>query len=318
MTESTIVPHNHDILLGRGGNNNRHDGNEMLRSLARKHATQYRRSAKKRKSALSRDLVKQVRCLKPPGRFLKLKLLPNGTRVWNDVGDDAAREKTSQVLRDAVGALENNKTRVYRRKNKPEKSWMPLTDLTEPPSQDPAGCKDEFQVQQAQLYVNKKSRRNAEYSSERLNFADAHMQSIRPIPMTRNAAYQPYSGFPHRPSHPTKTQSHIYHASHTSASKHSTQSTCASIPSIQKIVTPQLSECWRDAGYHHHTTSWASVHNVRHGCQGTSNWNGHIHKSHDNTHQPDLDHMRLTHHDSWDMALDSEDFQPFDDLSWIS
>jgi hypothetical protein len=53
--------------------------------------------------------VKQVRELDPPGRFLKISSDQSGTfGEWLDVGDIAAREKTSQVLRDAVGCLENH------------------------------------------------------------------------------------------------------------------------------------------------------------------------------------------------------------------
>jgi hypothetical protein len=43
-------------------------------------------------------MVDAVRSLSPPGRFLKK--CPNSK--WEDVGDEIAREKTSQVLRDAI------------------------------------------------------------------------------------------------------------------------------------------------------------------------------------------------------------------------
>lgn len=59
-------------------------------------------SSKKGKSHISRCLVECIRNLNPPGRFLKKK---SGSGVWEDVGDDVAREKTSQALRDAVSAL---------------------------------------------------------------------------------------------------------------------------------------------------------------------------------------------------------------------
>lgn len=94
-----IQPHENDILMGRGGKNNQHVGNEKLRGLARLQSENYRAASKKGKSCISRDLVKQVRNLNPPGRFLKKN---NGTGAWEDVGDDVAREKASQVLRDAV------------------------------------------------------------------------------------------------------------------------------------------------------------------------------------------------------------------------
>ena len=114
------IPHKNDVLLGRGGNNNKHTGNENLRNLARERAYQYSRSTKKGKSELSRKLVKHVRDLDPPGRFLKISSDQSGTYgEWLDVGDIAAREKTSQVLRDAVGCLENHNPCMAVNRNSP-------------------------------------------------------------------------------------------------------------------------------------------------------------------------------------------------------
>mmetsp|Transcript_22772 Transcript_22772/g.34454 ORF Transcript_22772/g.34454 Transcript_22772/m.34454 type:complete len:341 (-) Transcript_22772:72-1094(-) len=98
-SEEDIEPHENDILMGRGGKNNQHVGNEKLRGFARLESENYRVASKKGKSNISRELVKKVRELDPPGRFLRKN---NLTGEWEDVGDDIAREKTSQVLRDAV------------------------------------------------------------------------------------------------------------------------------------------------------------------------------------------------------------------------
>lgn len=94
-----IQPHENDILMGRGGRNNQHVGNEKFRGFARLESDNYRIASKKGKSNISRELVKKARRLDPPGRFLKKNNLTGG---WEDVGDDIAREKASQVLRDAV------------------------------------------------------------------------------------------------------------------------------------------------------------------------------------------------------------------------
>ena len=67
--EGTIeTPHQNDILLGRGGNNNRWIGNEMLRNLAWERCEEYRTASKKRKAEMSREIVAQVRQMDPPGR----------------------------------------------------------------------------------------------------------------------------------------------------------------------------------------------------------------------------------------------------------
>lgn len=100
-----IVPHENDILLGRGGKNNQHVGNEQLRSIARSHRNNYRMSTKKGKSHISREIVAFIRRMDPPGRFLKKDGV---TGRWEDVEDDTAREKVSQVLRDAVSAIKGS------------------------------------------------------------------------------------------------------------------------------------------------------------------------------------------------------------------
>lgn len=99
--ETVIVPHEHDILFGRGGKNNKHVGNERLRRMARASVPTYRTASKKSKSHISRTIVSDVHSLVPPGRFLKRD---HDTGLWVEVGDDVAREKTSQALRDAVSA----------------------------------------------------------------------------------------------------------------------------------------------------------------------------------------------------------------------
>lgn len=86
----------------RGGKNNQHSGNEKLRQYAKEEGANYRCSTKKGKSAISRDLVQKMRDLNPSARFLKRNV---STGEWEDVGDEVAREKASQVLRDAVALL---------------------------------------------------------------------------------------------------------------------------------------------------------------------------------------------------------------------
>jgi len=100
-----IIPNENDVLLGRGGKNNRHVGNERLRSLAKTYVDAYTRSTKKGKSNISWDLVQAVRSMNPPGRFLKRD---SAAENWIDVGDECAREKTSQAMRDAIAASNHN------------------------------------------------------------------------------------------------------------------------------------------------------------------------------------------------------------------
>lgn len=98
--EIILEPQENDVLLGRGGKNNQHVGNAHFRQLARLRRDEYQRARKKLKVTISRELVDQVREKK--GRFLK----KSGTEGWQDVGDDVAREKASQLLRDTVSGRE--------------------------------------------------------------------------------------------------------------------------------------------------------------------------------------------------------------------
>ena len=66
--QDPIEPHEHDVLMGRGGRNNQHSGNEILRQFARVQKDKYQMASKKGKSALSRLIVRQMRELDPPAR----------------------------------------------------------------------------------------------------------------------------------------------------------------------------------------------------------------------------------------------------------
>lgn len=94
-----IQPNENDILLGRGGNNNKHVGNAQLRRLVQMHCGAYKKSNKKAKSAIAWELVKYIQNLSPPGRFLRKD--PE-TNEWQIVDDKIAKEKMNQSLRDAV------------------------------------------------------------------------------------------------------------------------------------------------------------------------------------------------------------------------
>jgi hypothetical protein len=63
-----IVVTDNDVLLGRGGNNNQHSGNEKLRLMAIKYSSFYRAALKKEKPTIALLLVYLVQITKPNGR----------------------------------------------------------------------------------------------------------------------------------------------------------------------------------------------------------------------------------------------------------
>merc|ERR1712232_107656 len=71
-------------------------GNIHFRQLVSKYEHDYRATHRKAdKTDISARIVSIIRTLDPPGRFLK-----NTEGVWRDVGDEKARNKTSQALRE--------------------------------------------------------------------------------------------------------------------------------------------------------------------------------------------------------------------------
>jgi hypothetical protein len=65
------IPHEHDVLLGRGGRNNQWMGNEILRRGALELCNQYRKAKKHEKSSIAWELVQKMHHLIPKeGRFV--------------------------------------------------------------------------------------------------------------------------------------------------------------------------------------------------------------------------------------------------------
>uniref|UniRef100_A0A7S2KBQ9 DUF6824 domain-containing protein n=1 Tax=Leptocylindrus danicus TaxID=163516 RepID=A0A7S2KBQ9_9STRA len=95
-------PGENDVLCGRGGGTNNHIGNERFRILVQTKKKLYLQSSKRDKPLVSREIVALVRGQNPPGRFLGKDVR---TGLWFDIGDQKAREKTSQALREGAPNL---------------------------------------------------------------------------------------------------------------------------------------------------------------------------------------------------------------------
>ena len=82
------------VLSGRGGGTNLHPGNRFYRELIFTMRKEYDNASKSKKPLVSKKIVSMVR--QNGGRFLS-KNRKDG--LYYDIGDEAAREKTSQALR---------------------------------------------------------------------------------------------------------------------------------------------------------------------------------------------------------------------------
>mmetsp|Transcript_21863 Transcript_21863/g.47300 ORF Transcript_21863/g.47300 Transcript_21863/m.47300 type:complete len:398 (+) Transcript_21863:136-1329(+) len=86
-----------DVLSGRGGGTNNHAGNKHFRELVDQYRSEYVLSKKWAKREIARSIVMSIRS--GGGRFLKKE-----GSFWRDIGDQKAREKTSQALREGLAA----------------------------------------------------------------------------------------------------------------------------------------------------------------------------------------------------------------------
>jgi hypothetical protein len=120
-----ITPHDHDVLSGRGNFVNYHAGNEHFRALVRKHKVAYVACPKPQKAKFSRMIVEEIRNRNPPGRFLKQD---NSTKLWYDIGEKKALDKTRQALRE--GAPE-----IMKELSGDDSEDEDVTGTTEQPSQ---------------------------------------------------------------------------------------------------------------------------------------------------------------------------------------
>mmetsp|Transcript_11313 Transcript_11313/g.32492 ORF Transcript_11313/g.32492 Transcript_11313/m.32492 type:complete len:169 (+) Transcript_11313:113-619(+) len=107
QTHGIIAPHEHDVLSGRGNFVNYHAGNEHFRALVRKHKLEYVKCPKPQKGKFSRMIVDEIKNRHPPGRFLKQD---GATKLWYDIGEKKALDKTRQALREGAPEIMKDMT----------------------------------------------------------------------------------------------------------------------------------------------------------------------------------------------------------------
>ena len=138
--ERVDVPKEHDVLCGRGGSINSHIGNEFFRQLVEKRKRVYLTARFKReKRLIASSIVSDIRS--KGGRFLARKGGKDG--YWEDIGDEKARDKTSQALRENAPSIraeietEINEQRKEMQLQEEEQQYPPPAAAYPPP---PAGA----------------------------------------------------------------------------------------------------------------------------------------------------------------------------------
>ena len=98
--DASIGPN--DVLLGRGGATNNHDGNRKFRLIVAEHQHEYLQARKRDKVIIARRIVAIVQGT--GGRFLKQG---HSNSTWVEVTDKRAQEKASQALREGLDVRNN-------------------------------------------------------------------------------------------------------------------------------------------------------------------------------------------------------------------
>jgi len=106
--QKAISPHQNDVLSGRGSGITSHPGNEFLRYLVANAKAKYLlKSSKGEKTRIGQSIVDHIRSRHPPGRFLARceddePGSPGARGLWYDIGDQRARQKVNQCLREGA------------------------------------------------------------------------------------------------------------------------------------------------------------------------------------------------------------------------
>jgi hypothetical protein len=133
---NTIIrtPTHHDVLFGRGGSINAHEGNILFRHVVNQYKDAYMRASKHSKPTIANEVVSVIYNLNPPGRFLapisesQKNYKKNGSITWYNVGLKKARAKASQCLRERIRNDAKHKKDLQSRHKEQRKYWNEVSN----------------------------------------------------------------------------------------------------------------------------------------------------------------------------------------------
>ena len=101
------TPTQNDILLGRGGLVNKHEGNIRFRNFVKEKKAEYLAHTTKKiaKAQIAAEIVEKIKALNPPGRFLEFD---KESGSWSEIDDHKAKKKTGQALREGSTKYRTN------------------------------------------------------------------------------------------------------------------------------------------------------------------------------------------------------------------
>ena len=100
------TPHPHDVLAGRGGGINSHEGNKVFRDHVKVYKNDYNLArSKAEKARVARKVMELIQSQSPPGRFLQREANNAVGTYWVEIDDAKAMAKTSQALREGAPSI---------------------------------------------------------------------------------------------------------------------------------------------------------------------------------------------------------------------
>jgi len=100
-----IIPNINDVLCGRGSGVNSSSGNIYFRQLVRGRKSEYKQAKRHLKIPITKEIIKKIRSLDPPGRFLAR----DEDNEWREYSNEQAMIKTAQALREGATKAERNR-----------------------------------------------------------------------------------------------------------------------------------------------------------------------------------------------------------------
>lgn len=181
MQQPIDKPNDNDVLCGRGGYINSHPGNELFRKLVERRKRVYLAARFKREKRLvANSIVSEIRALE--GRFLAKE---SKTGRWYDIGDEKARDKTSQALREnAPNIRAEIKDGMDQRRNQ-----KPTTETSKSKLKSTSSTKSEETAKKDVSTPDKKSSQQAQAPPPYWNPATSH------YPQPPSNYYPPYNGY---------------------------------------------------------------------------------------------------------------------------
>eukprot|EP00548_Thalassiothrix_antarctica_P000046 CAMPEP_0194138218 /NCGR_PEP_ID=MMETSP0152-20130528/8066_1 /TAXON_ID=1049557 /ORGANISM="Thalassiothrix antarctica, Strain L6-D1" /LENGTH=454 /DNA_ID=CAMNT_0038835615 /DNA_START=151 /DNA_END=1516 /DNA_ORIENTATION=- len=183
-----ITPQENDVLCGRGNAINAHAGNEYFRLLVQRRKQVYSAARfKSEKRLVASSIVSEIRSVE--GRFLARD---SETKNWYDIGDEKARDKTSQALRENNSALSTTINTKIQAKTDDDNSTQSCSSRPVEKNTVLVTSKKSASRKKSQRKVKGKSKKNNAVQSAKDEETASHWN------LSQNAAYyhQPSQYYP--------------------------------------------------------------------------------------------------------------------------